>query len=77
MERFAILLANIVHGANIRMVQGRSRLRFQLKPRERLRIARHLRRQKLEGDKAMQPQVLGFIHHAHTSAAQLLHDSIM
>jgi len=40
-EGFAILLADVVDGANVGMVQGGSRLRFTLKTGQRLGISRH------------------------------------
>jgi len=37
-ERLAVLLTDVINGANVRMVQSRSRLRFPLEACQRLRV---------------------------------------
>ena len=76
-ERLPVLLANVVNRADVGVVQRRCSLRFALKACERLRVAGNILRQELKGDEAMQPRVLGFIHHTHPPAAQLLDDAVV
>ena len=47
-ERAAVLFANFVEGANIRVVEGRSRPGFAAKAFERLRVASELVRQEFD-----------------------------
>ena len=64
-EGLAVLLADLVNGADIRMVQCGSGLGFALKTRQRLRVSGNVFGQEFEGDKAVQPSVFGFVDHAH------------
>ena len=64
-------------GADVGMVEGRSRLRLALKPRQRLGIFGHVIRQKLQRDEAVQAGILSLVHHTHTAAAQLLDDAVV
>ena len=76
-KRLAVLLANVVNGADVGMVQRRSRLRLALKPAERLRILGHFIGQKLQCHEAVQPGVFGFINHTHPAAAEPVHNAVM
>jgi len=44
---------------------------------QRLGVSRNFRRQELQGDKSMQPRVLGLVDHTHPAAAQLLDDAVV
>jgi len=76
-KRLPVLLANIVNGANVRVVQCGGRLRFAFETRQRLRIAGHAFRKKFQRYEAVQPGVFGLIDHAHSAAAQSLHNAVM
>ncbi len=76
-ERLPVLLADVVNGADVGVIQRRSSLRLTLKPAKRLRIARHFVRQKLQGDETMQPSVFGLIDNTHSAATELLDDAIV
>ena len=76
-EGLAVLFANFVDGADVGMVQGRSRLRLALKPGQRLGIFGHVIRQELQGDKAVQGYILGLVNHAHPAAAEFLDDAVV
>ena len=52
MNELAIGLADVINGADVRMIQCGSRLRFAPKAFESLRIFRQLLGQKLERDEA-------------------------
>src|ERR1019366_4108996 len=76
-EHLPVLLANVVDRANIGMIQCRGSLRFALETGERLWIAGKLFRQEPEGDEALKPGVLGLVHHAHATAAELTDDAVV
>jgi hypothetical protein len=52
-------------------------LGFALKAGKRLRITGNLLGQELEGDKAMQPSVLGLVDDAHAAASEFLDDTVV
>src|SRR5205085_4925024 len=70
-EPLAILLADIEEGANIGMIERRGGASFALKTLERLGIAGHLFRQKLERDMAAKAGVFSLVDHAHAAGAEL------
>ena len=76
-EGLAVLLADVVNGADVGMIQRGRGLRFALKAGQRLRIAGNVFGQELQGDEAVQPRVLGLVNHAHPAAAQLLDDAVV
>ena len=67
----ALLLTDIVNGADVGMVQGRGGLSFPLETSQGLRIARHLIWEELQGDEAVQAGVFGLIDDAHPPAPEL------
>ena len=76
-ERLAILFANIVDGANVRMVQRRGCLRFALEAPQGLRVAGDFVGKKFQSDETLQTSVLGLVNHAHATAAKIFHDAVM
>ena len=68
----ALLLADVMNGADVGVIQRGSRLCFPLEASERLRIASDIVGQKLECDKAVKTSVLSLINHAHSATTQLL-----
>ena len=76
-ECLAVLLANVVDGADVGMVQRGRGLGFALKTSECLRVAGNFLGQELEGNEAMQPRVLSLVDHAHPAATELLDDAVM
>src|ERR1051326_4107991 len=76
-EGLAVLLANVVNRADVRMIERRSRLRLALKAAEGVLIACHLVRQELQSDEAVQPCVLSFVDYPHATAAQFLDDAVV
>ena len=77
MNALALVLADFVDSADVRVVERRSRARFPLEAGQRLLIAGHFLGQKLERYHAAELGVLGLVHHAHASAAQLADDTIV
>ena len=73
----AVLLADIVNRANVRMIQRRRCLRFAPKTFQRNRIVRHFNRKEFQGDGAMQPGVFRLVNDAHPTAAKLAEDAVV
>ena len=63
-------LANVVDGADVRMIQGGDGLRLALETRDREIIGALADRQNLDGNITPQPGVVGEIHLAHAACAQ-------
>ena len=76
-EDAAVFFANVVNGADVGMIQRRSRARLAAESLQRSRIARHIVRQKLERDKAPQPRVLGLVDDTHAAAAELFDNAVV
>jgi len=73
----AAFLADLVDGADIGMVEGGGSLRLTLKTGQSLRVFGDVIGQELEGDKAVEVQVLGLVNHAHATAAELFDDAVV
>ena len=76
-ERAAVLLADVVDGADVGVIQRRRGPRLAAESGQRLGIVGEVGRQELQRDEALQPRVLGFVHDAHAAAAQLLDDAVV
>jgi hypothetical protein len=76
-EVAAILLADIVDGTDIRVVQPRGGAGFTLQPLDRLRIPGDLIGQQLDCDEPPEARVLGLVDDAHTAASERLEHEIM
>ena len=59
------------------MVQGRGGPGFALEALQRRRVFFQLSGQELQGDMPAEVEVLGFIHHAHATAAKLVQDAVV
>ena len=68
--------ADIVQGADTRMIQPRNALRLALKAFEELRVCGQVGRQDFDGDDAFQADVAGLVNLAHTASANRGHDFI-
>ena len=76
-EALALMLANLVNGADVGMVERGRGAGFAAETLDRLRVLGNLVGQKLQGDKAAQGDVLGLIDDPHAAAAQLLEDAVV
>src|SRR5947209_17380339 len=76
-EGSAVLFADVVNGANVGMIERRSRSRLSLETCQRLRVPREVVRQKLQRHPPMQPDVLGPVNDAHAAAAELLDNAVV
>jgi len=76
-ERVAVLVINLVDGADVGMIQRRGRLGLALKTGERLLVFGNLIGEELESHKPAELHILGLVHHAHAAAAELLDDAVV
>src|SRR3990172_4461158 len=76
-EGAAVVLSDVVDGADVRVVECGCGTGFPLKPVQGFRITPQLVGQNLEGHVPPQAGVLRFVHDAHAAAAELLHDAIV
>ena len=76
-EALALLLPDLVDGADIGVVQGRGGLGLAPEAFQCLRVLGHVIGQELEGNEATERRVLSLIHHTHPAAAQLLDDAVV
>ena len=76
-EGLSLFLADVVYGADVGMVQCGSSLGFALEAGEGLGVSGDVVGQKLEGNKAVQPGVFGFIDHTHAAATDLLDNAVV
>ena len=76
-EGAAILLADVVNGADVGMIERRRGLGFALKTAQGLGIAGDFIGKELEGDKTVEAGVLRLVNHAHAAAPQLFDDPVV
>src|ERR1700733_4950819 len=76
-ETLALVIADLVDSTDIRMVQGGGSAGLAAKTLEGLRVAGHLLRQKLEGDKTAQVGVFGLVNDAHAAAPEFLENAVV
>ena len=66
----AIVFADVVEGADVRVAQPRRRFRFALEALTASRAVEHMLRQDLDCDRAAQSRVLGAIDLAHSARSK-------
>src|SRR5580658_6150030 len=76
-ESLAFVFANLVNGADVRMVQRRSSLRLALETFQGLMVFGDIVGQEFESDKTMEACVLGFVDHTHPTTAELLDNPVV
>ena len=75
-ERDAVLVADVVHGADVRVNQGGDHLRFAVESRTERRVAGERRRQDLHGDRTVQACVGREIDLSHATASDEVLDAV-
>jgi hypothetical protein len=73
----ALVVVDIVDGADAGMVQLRSGAGFAHEAVERLAVVHHLLGNELESDVTGQARVFRLIHHAHATTTELSNDVIV
>jgi len=76
-ELLALVLADVVNRADVRVVERRGHARLASEPIERLRVGGEIRGQELQRDLAAQADVFGAVHHAHAARAEPLQDLVV
>src|ERR1700735_696929 len=76
-ERLAVVLANLVNGANVRMIQAGSSARLAVEAFEGLFIFSHGFGQEFKRHHPAQLCIFGLEDHTHPAAAKLFDDSIV
>ena len=72
-----VVLADVVNGADVRMIQGRGGAGLTLETIDRMRMLRQFRRQELQRHVPLQARVLSAIDDTHPPTSQLLDDAIV
>jgi hypothetical protein len=75
--RAAVLLADVMNGADVRMIQSGGRPGLALETLQGVGVAGEFVRQEFESDETVQARVFGLVDHAHSAAAQLLDDAVV
>ena len=76
-EEMSIVLANLVHGADVGMVQRRRGASFAAEAFERLGIFGRRVGEKLESDETAELRVLSFVDDTHPAAAEQFEDAVV
>ena len=76
-KRLAVVIADFVNGADVRMVQGGSGARLATKALEGRRVLRQFLRQKLQRDEPAELDVFGLVDDAHPATAKLAQDAVV
>ena len=76
-EGLALVLPDIVDGANVGMVESGRGLSFATETGQSLGIAGEFGGEKLEGDEAMQARVFGLVDDAHAASAEFFGDAVV
>src|SRR5262249_30394950 len=71
------VLADLVDGADVRVIEGGSRARLAVEPLQGLRVPLRVLGKELEGDVAAQAEVFRLVDHPHPSAAQLRNNPVV
>src|SRR5262245_54242448 len=70
----AVLLADVIEGANTWMIEGGGGASFAAKALERLRVACQVIGQEFQCDRAIQARVERFVDHSHSAGAEFFGD---
>ncbi len=76
-EGFAVLLADIVDGADVGMIEGGGGLGFALEAGESLRVFGDVVGEELERDETVQADVFSFVNDTHAAAAEFFDDAVV
>ena len=76
-EGVAFVLADVVNGADVGMVQRGGGLGFALETAQRLRVSGDVVGKKFQRDEAVQARVFGLVDNAHAAAAELFDDAVV
>ena len=75
-ERLLATLADVVNGADVGMVESGGGTSFTPETFQCQRVSGHVIRQELERNETTQLGVLGLVHDAHSTTAELFDDAV-
>src|ERR1700689_66600 len=73
----ALVLADVIDGADIGMIEGRGRLGFATKASQGKLVAQAFAGKELQGDRAMKANIFRLVHYAHSTTTQLLDNAVV
>ena len=73
----AVLLVNLVDGADVWVIESRCRASLAAKALQRLMVFGDVVGEKFQRDKAAQLGVFSLVDHTHSTTAELLNDAVM
>ena len=76
-EGLIAVLADLVNGADVGVIQRRRRTGFATETLQGLRVHGHIIRQKLQSHEAAEFGVFGLVDHTHAAPAELLDDAVV
>src|SRR5438045_2368328 len=76
-ELLAVVISDLVDGADVPMAQSRGSARLTQEAFQRLRLTLEFFRKEFEGDMAAEIDVFGFVHHAHATATKAADHPVM
>src|SRR5437870_11367639 len=76
-ECTAVVIAYVVNGADVRMIQAGSGLRLAAEAAEQMLIGGDVIGKKFESNETAETGVLGLINHSHSAAAELFDHLVM
>ena len=76
-ECLAVLVVDLVNGADVGMIERGGGARFTAKALQHHGIVGNFRRKKLDGDKAAELEVFRLVNHAHAANPKLFQDAVM
>jgi hypothetical protein len=76
-ESLSIFLADVVNGADIRMIESGGRLSFASEAFQSLGGAGQRIREEFQGNEAVEASVLRLVDHTHTAPAESFKDAVM
>src|SRR5438552_4722195 len=76
-ELLLIMLTDLIHRADIRMIERRSSTRFAQEPLERALIFCQILGQELQGHRSLQDKVFGTVNDPHAAASELFENAVV
>ena len=76
-EDLAVLLTDVVHSADVGMIQGGRGLGFALETRQGLGVVGHIVGQELQGHKPLETGVFSLEDHSHPTTTEFFNDAVM
>src|SRR3989454_9240165 len=76
-ELLLVMLTDLVHRADVRMIEPRGSTRFAQEPLERALIFCQILGQELQGHQSLQDKVFGTVNDPHAAASELFENAVV